>query len=263
MKERGQVLTLNKFTVWGVVDREKRGFESTCPMSRPDPFQAGFTLLEVMIGTVVLAMMVFIIWQISSANLDAKARTEKRDEIFQMARLAVQRVVDDVNMAFLVTNSELLGKTRDGANIETAFIGDDKGGQDSLNFNSMSHWRMFRNAKESEQVEVGYYVERVPDSEEETYRLMRRENPVMDNDVLEGGKVYPVAEGINGFEFEYYDGRQHEWTRNWNSKDVDQKDKLPRAVKITLSFPDPEDSEEKISFSTIAFIELWQFPIEF
>jgi len=224
--------------------------------------QSGFTLLEVLVGTAVLAMMVTMIWSISSSTLDAEFRVGKRDEIFQMGRIATDRVVKDLNMAFLVTNSQLLGKTKDGANVESAFVGDDKGGYDSLDFNSFSHWRMFRNVKESDQVEVGYYVE--PDPEiRDRFILMRRESSYLDNDVMKGGKAYPVAEGISEFQLSYYDGRNQDWTENWNSKEVDQKDKLPRAVKVTISFPDPDLEDEMLKFSTIAFIELWQFPLEF
>lgn len=224
--------------------------------------QKGFTLLEVLIGTAVLSMMVFMIWQVSSTNLNAVERTEKRDEVFQMGRLALERMAEDINMAFLVTNSEFLGVTKDGSKVETAFIGDDKGNFDSLDFDSLSHYRMFRYVKESDQAEIGYYVEQDTENPE-AYRLMRRENPFLTNDVTEGGKAYPLAEGITEFQLEFYDGRANDWTKNWNSKEVDQKDKLPRAVKITISFPDPADEEEKISFSTIAFIGLWKYPIEF
>jgi len=133
---------------------------------------------------------------------------------------------------------------------------------DTLNFNSFSHWRMFRNIRESDQCEVGYYVEQ-DEEEREYYRLMRRESPYLDDDIEKGGKAFPVAEGIKGFEASYYDGRAMDWTENWNSREVDQKNKMPRAVKLKLSFPDPDLEDETIDFETIVFIELWQFPIEF
>lgn len=221
----------------------------------------GFTLLEVLIGTAILSMMVFMIWTVTSTTMNAEDRVAKRDRVYQMARIALRRVTEDINMAFLVSKEDLLGKTRDGAKRETAFIGDDKGDFDTLDFNSFSNWRMFRNIKESDQSEVGYKVEQDP--EEEVYKLMRRQNAHIDDDVAEGGKSYPVAEGLTAFQLSYYDPSTNEWTENWNSKEVDQKNKLPKAVKITLEFKDPDDAEEPISFSTIAIIGLWKNPIEF
>ena len=209
-------------------------------------------------------MMVFLIWSISSSTLDSEDRVSKRDDVFQMARLTLRKLTDDISMAFLVSNQDLLGKTKDGANIVTGFIGDEKGGYGAIDLATFSHWRLFRNAKESEQCEVGYYVEKDPDIEDEdVYRLMRRESVVIDNEVSEGGKTYPLALGLKDFKLEYYDGRQNEWKKEWNSTTAENKDKLPRAVKIELSFPDPSDDEFTIDFSTIAFIALWQYPIEF
>lgn len=222
----------------------------------------GFTLLEILVGMAILAFMATMIWQISSGNIDAKERVEKRDEVFQMSRIAIERIVDDLEMAFLVTNSQFLGKAQDGTSAKTIFKGEDTGHFDTVNFASFSNWRMFRNSKESDQAEIGYYV--VPDEEErDLYRLMRRVSPYFDNNGTEGGRSEPVAENISSFDLEYYDGRQGEWTKEWNSEEVDQKDKLPRAVKVTLSFTDPSNEEEKINFETTAFIELWQYPIEF
>lgn len=224
----------------------------------------GFTLLEVLIGTAVLSMMVFLIWSISSTTMNSEDRVEKRDKVYQMARLALRRISEDVNMAFLVGKQDMLGKTKDGMSVQTAFIGDDKGQFDSLDFNSFSNWRMFRNIKQSDQSEVGYKVEQDPE-EPDMNRLMRRQNPYLDNKVEEGGKSYPVAEGISAFQLSYYNPKTNEWVDNWNSTEVDFKDQLPKAVKITLVFKDPESDEEEndIAFSTIAMIGLWKNPIEF
>ena len=222
----------------------------------------GFTLLEVLIGTAVLGMISFIIYSISSTVLESENRVTKRDEVYQMARLALRRVTEDLNMAYLVVNKDFLSKSTDGAPAETAFIGDDKGQYDTLDFNTLSNWRMFRNTKESDQSEVSYKVEPDPE-EEDLYRLMRRQTGIIDNDVTEGGKAYPVALGLKEFQLSYYDGRADDWTDNWNSKEVDQKDKLPKAVKITIAFPDPVEPEENINFATITFIGLWEYPIEF
>lgn len=225
----------------------------------------GFTLIEVMVSIVVLAMMAILIQSISSSNLDSIDRTEKRDKVFQTARFAMDRMIKDINMAFLVADDSLIGKTKDESKVENAFIGEDKGGFDTLNFNTFAHWRMFRDVKESDQAEIGYYVTPDPD-EDGQFRLMRRESPFLDNDVTIGGKAYPIAENLREFQLRYYNPKNNEWTSSWNTKEVDVKGLLPRGVEIVLVFPDPVEPDEKernIKFKTIAFIGLWKSPIRF
>lgn len=222
----------------------------------------GFTLMEVLVGTAVLAMMAFLIWSITATNLSSEERSRLRDEVYQKARLAIRMMTDDLSMAFLVANQDLLGKTGDGSNSVSSFIGNEKGGFPSVNFNSFSHLRLFREVKESDQAEVGYYVEADPELKD-VYRLMRRESPVIDKNTAEGGDANVVTDGLIKFELEYYNSRTEDWTTDWNTQEVDYKDRLPRAVKIKIVFPDPNNDEETISFETIAFISLWKNPIEF
>lgn len=222
----------------------------------------GFTLLEVLVAMAILTMIFVSTIAFNRIIQTSEDRVDKREELYQMGRIAIEKVTQDINMAFLVAKPELLGKTKDGANIEIAFIGEDRGNFDTLNFDSFSNWRMFRNSKESDQIEVGYYVEDIPD-EPDTFRLMRRTNPYLDNDVTKDGKAYPLAEGIKEFQLSYYDAANGEWTDNWNSKDIEKKNKLPKAVKITISFPDPDLEDKTISFTTIAFIGLWENPLDF
>jgi len=222
----------------------------------------GFTLLEVIIASAILSMIFITTLSLNKIFQDGQDRVEKLEQVYQMARISIEKLTDDINMAFIVSNNALLGKTKDGSQIETAFIGDDKGTYDTLDFNTFSHWRMFRGIKESDQAEVGYYVERDPE-DSENYRLLRRENPILDNDVTKDGDVLPLAEHVKSFELSYYDNKSQEWTRNWNSKEVDQKNTLPKAVKIELSFEHPIIEDETVNFATIVFIGLWKHPINF
>ncbi|MBI4211652.1 MAG: hypothetical protein HY540_03355, partial [Deltaproteobacteria bacterium] len=61
---------------------------------------------------------------------------------------------------------------------------------------------------------------------------------------------------------EYYDPRKSEWVREWDSEALDWSGQLPRAVKITLALPDPDDPEQEIEMSTAVLLPLTT-PINF
>lgn len=222
----------------------------------------GFTLIEVMAALAILSLIFVQIFTFTSITRKLESRDEGRSEVYQVARVAMGRIVSDLDMAFLTGNQALLGKTSDGTNVETAFIGEDKGAGDSLDFDTFSHWRMVWGAKESDQAEVGYFVK--PDPKDSDLNiLMRREGNVLDSDVTKGGDEYPIATGVKEFQLRYYDNVAHEWRNDWNTKGMEIKNKLPEAVEITLVFADPVKEDEVLAFKTIAMIPMWKDEINF
>jgi len=51
--------------------------------------------------------------------------------------------------------------------------------------------------------------------------------------------------------------------RDIPTKEIDKKNKLPRAVKISLIFNDPVKDSEVLKFQTIAVIPMWKNEINF
>jgi hypothetical protein len=151
--------------------------------------------------------------------------TREKMENFSLVRLILNRMNDELAGAFLTNDSE-----------EVSFLG----GEYKLDFISLVPERIFENSKESDLVGIGYFVE--PPGAEEKFILWRREARMLPGTLLGDGTKENLIEGLESIEFRYYDGAQ--WRLEWNSQD---EKALPRAVKVTLCFP-----EQK--FSTLALI---------
>ncbi len=227
--------------------------------------QKGFTLLEVLIAVAILGVIMTLIWSSSSQSFKAKERTEQRDAVFQNGRVVLRKISDDLAVAFL---SKKVAGEGTGAGSEQAallsgtktfFIGDDQGAQDSLKFTSLSHMRLYKQAKECDQVKISYEV--VPSDEPGVYNLIRRADPWLDNTTDVKGKPLVLVEGIREFNLEYYHPTKREWMKAWNSEMVDWSMKLPMAVKIGIAFPDPDDEDAEITLSTAVTLALWENPI--
>ena len=216
--------------------------------------EGGFTLLEVMIAMSILAMMSLLLYTSMSQTMVGKEETEKRDDLHHSVALAFNKMASDLQMAFLVPGTEFLGT--DGSR-KTVF----KGTEEKMDFPSFSHVRYFKDVPETNFGEVGYFLE---DSKEEAGGkiLMRREAKILDDKPEEGGSVEPLVEGIKELRLEYYDPNKKEWQKGWDSSQLENSHRLPRAVRIEIKVGDP-GSEEEFVFSTIAEVKLHGAPVNF
>ncbi|MBA7605892.1 hypothetical protein ES703_13027 [subsurface metagenome] len=191
----------------------------------------GFTLVEILIAVTIVSLILTIIYGSYASSIDTMNYTRKKMDAFSMVRLTLSRMNDEITSSFFSEDSE-----------DVMFAGE----EGKIDFISSSHERIFKDSKEYDLVEIGYFTE--PDEEgasgSESLSLWRREDGTPDDDVLEGGEKENLIEGLEGLEFKYYDGE--EWRDEWDSKEGEG---LPQAVKVTLKFANKE-------LSTIAFIPL-------
>ena len=236
----------------------------------------GFTLLEVMVSVGILAMIMVLVWTSTSQSLRSKDRTEARDLLFHSGQVALRKLSDDIAVAFLTKASTTTTTPAAGAmpptptaatatatatGFKTFFIGEDRGERDALRFTSLSHMRLVRNSKESDQARVSYEV--VPHPEEKDYfNLVRREQPWLGDETEVEGRAFTLAEKIKNFEVEYYDERKNDWGKEWDTTKVDWKDRLPMAVRITIVFADPDGGEQEIPLMTSVMPAMWNSPLQ-
>jgi general secretion pathway protein J len=237
--------------------------------------QSGFTLIEVMVSIAILAFIMVLLWSSTGQSLNAKERFERRDGIYHEGRVSLRKMADDLSMAFLIRAPGTRAATAAAAAGQppvaeiatrprpiTFFIGEDEGERDAVRFTSLSNLRLFKNAKTSDQAKINYKV--VADEEEsDKFNLVRTYSPWLDEKDTVEGASYVVAENIREFNVEYYDQRKQEWVREWNSTLIDWRDRLPRAVRITISFPDPDDDRESIVMATATLLPMSKGPIDF
>ena len=218
----------------------------------------GFTLLEVLVSVAILGFIMALVQTTTSQLLNGKERIEHRDQIVQMARVAITKLHDDIELAFLT-------RKQTPARPLTFFIGEDHGERDALRLTTLSQRRLYRDSRDSDQARVAYQV--VPSPEDTSrFDVMRTAIPWLnDQSTVEGGKAFAVARGIRTFDVEYYDVRTEEWKKEWNTEQVDWSDKLPVAVRVSLTFPDPdspEDPSKDIPFQTEMKLFLAAAPVQ-
>jgi general secretion pathway protein J len=207
----------------------------------------GFTLLEVILAVTILALVGTMIYGGFSQTALNKARVEKDVDHSRVVHMALERMSRELTMAFVSTH---VNPSPDLRVSNTAFIGTDNGSDDRIDFTSFSHRRLYRNARESDQNEISYFVAPHPDDPDVDV-LARREQNRIDDDPRRGGKFQILVEGVEEFNVEYYDPLLSEWVQTWDTVNaLAQPNRLPTQVRIRLSVRDPRRPDETQTFGT-------------
>jgi prepilin-type N-terminal cleavage/methylation domain-containing protein len=225
-------------------------------------YSAGFTLIEVMISSALMALILVSAYLCLGAGFSAQKIIEPRAEIIQNARVALALMSADLRAACpLSKTDDFLGMTRTVGDIEA----------DNVDF--ATHNYTPRRAHEGDFCQESFYLDK--DLQTGQFSLWRRRNPTIALDALTGGSREEIARGVAGLKLEYYDG--DDWYDSWgeikergkqqNSKsDQTNLSGLPEAVRITLlmdSHPkkkNPDAGEEKLEppfvFQTVVRLNL-------
>jgi len=186
----------------------------------------GFTLLEVLLATAILAIIVTVIYtSFSTAGRNVEQAELKRDRT-DLARSLLAKLSDDITNAYYNPSMK-----------EAVFYGkrsspDREGPRlDSVALTTLTNWRK-PDSKEMDLWEVGYRFDEKPDGKGTV--LVRREKRDMKDSVpLEGGVDLEITDGISELMLRYSDGTA--WTDDWDSRNLR---KLPRMVEIRISLQD-------------------------
>lgn len=207
----------------------------------------GFTLLEVILAVTILALIGTMIYGGFSQTALNKARVEKDVDHSRVVHMALERMARELTTAFVSTH---VNPSLDLRVSNTAFIGKDNGRDDRIDFTSFSHRRLYRNARESDQNEISYFVAPHPDDSDVDV-LARREQNRIDDDPRRGGKSQILVENVEEFNVEYYDPLLSEWVQTWDTVNaLGQPNRLPTQVRIRLGVKDPRGSGEAQTFGT-------------
>lgn len=222
-------------------------------MKRHGRGQAGITLMEAMIAITILTMVMTLVWGGFSQTARNKARVEADLGRMQEVRISLDRMMRELSQAYIsaqVNPNEALSTTR------SAFVGVDHGERDRVDFTSFSHRRLRRDAHESDQCELSYFVAQDPENSGQRV-LARREQNRIDDDPRHGGHVQILAHDVVGLELEYLDPISGEWLRSWDTTQAAQQpNRLPSQVRIALTMRDPRHSGRTLTYGTRAEIRL-------
>lgn len=214
----------------------------------------GMTLIEAMIAVAILAMVTLLVYSGLAQTMRNRARLEASTDRAHVIRVSMERMVREVSQAFISIhvnpNSAMIFSS-------TIFHGRREGGGSRLDFTSFSHRRLFRDAHESDQNELGYFLLEHRDEEtRETHTsLVRRESRRIDEDPEEGGQLTILVEDVNEFELTYLDPLSIDWVEEWDSTGM-ETNRLPSQVMIRLVVPALLDPDEDEVYTTRAMIPI-------
>ena len=191
----------------------------------------GFTLLELIVATTVLAFITMLLYGAFSGMKHTRDGLTRVQDRYREGRMALSRIVRDLQSAYI---SQHLPINQQLAVLKTAFVGHQSTPADRLDFNTFTNIRRDRNSHLSDQLEVSYFSE---DSLETpgTTDLMRRSSQYLDVKPDKGGRIDVVATNIDLFDLAFLDPTTSQWVDSWDTTSASgQQNRMPYEVRVTL-----------------------------
>ena len=204
----------------------------------------GFTLIELMLAVLVLAIMMALVYGVVVSTVQAAQRVEEITLGTEVGPAILTRLREDLESAIILSKEgdffagydrKSSGGDRDRLDLVGSVMayGAERDGEEPL-FHGVN--------------EVGYQV---IDSRRDPSVgvLYRREDYFLDAEPLKGGRLTELYDRVRHFNLEYWDGET--WRQDWSSRR--EKGKLPQAVRIELRIvvDDREDKDVERYYSTI------------
>jgi general secretion pathway protein J len=211
-------------------------------------YAKGFTLLEILIAISIFASVLSTIFISYTGTFNVLDQTESRAKIYRMARIALERMQEDLESAYFIRGTEKF-ESQENPFDYTPFIGKDAEidgrDADTLSFISTAHISFDEEEKGSGIAGISYYVGE--NEKGDGFILYRSDTPQFEKAPEEGTGGLILCDGLFSVDFTYYDGdgKSHE---EWDSKEDELKDKFPVMVKVELSFTDNSNIEIPVKF---------------
>jgi general secretion pathway protein J len=202
-------------------------------------FSYGFSLIEIMVATFLMGIMGLLLMTSLNTSVRAKENIENISERFQEVRQAMSRMSKEISMAYL---------SKHIYEPEPAFITQFKGFKDRIYFSAFGHSVHQKDAKESDQQVIGFYI---ATDKEGRQSLMRRMRANLNLDVEGPMRSQVLCPNVIKLEFSYYDNKSEKWEESWiadpsyvgpqvsqqkeGAESLAKPWRLPSFIKITMS----------------------------
>ena len=230
-------------------DKRMDEIPSTNPMNLKD--RKGFTLLEILMAIFIFSIVLSILYATYTGTFRNIDETESQAEIYRMARIALERMVEDLESAYLSHRQSDLESEEESLR-STEFVGEateiDDRSADTLRFLSRAHLVFDQEDKEAGIAQIAYEV-RQSAEEEASFVLYRSDTPGFEEGPEEGTGGLVLCEDLYAINFTYYDdkGREHD---RWDSTNEEFEGKLPVMVSIVLEFVNRANPKAPLKFMT-------------
>lgn len=213
--------------------------------------QAGFTLVEVLLAVGIVVTITTLLWASFTSTLRIKRNTEEMQDRYHTIYLALDRMARDLNLAYLSQNE--LPSVIDR---RTYFVYQ-PGMQTRLDFSSLGHQHLYRDAREGDTAIVSYYLAPDPEDRRRTHLWRRESRRLVSLPELQrtSGEAFVVCPDVIGLRATFFDARQNDWRDEWNTTTADgQPNRLPSRVHLELTVKD--DLGVSVTFGTDAKIHM-------
>lgn len=220
----------------------------------------GFTLFEILIAMFIFAVVLSTIYASYTGTFRIVGVAESQSEIYHMARIALERIIEDLESVYISDNKSP-NKTKEDSYNYLLFIGEDKDLEgrpaDSLSFISTANIGLGGQGQSPGAEKILYYVEK--DSEGDYLVLYRRGIPIFEKGLDFAGEKegLVLCEKLVSVNFTYHKTKDEE-SEDWDSSLDDFKDKIPNRVSISLEFVNSANPEAPIKFFTSVLLPLGQ-----
>lgn len=237
-------------------------------MDSPLRSRKGFSLIEILIVTAILGSIAVIASQAIRNGLNTKKKLDARLRVESMVFDALRVINTDIERAFHyqfalyeIDRASLSAQKPDPSQPPQQVVTDPSaqmpppvrltnmiGKDSSLHFTTLNHYRTTANSRESDQIEVGYYIENCKSrvTGKESRCLWRRTSTIIDDDVTRGGDATPVIENIGDFKLEYLseDVNVKEWKTEWitdRNGNQQTRNLFPAMIKVTIGIDNKDE----------------------
>jgi general secretion pathway protein J len=215
--------------------------------------KSGVTLIEVMVAMAILALISTLLFTGYRETAHNKKTVEDEMARYHEIRTGLERMARELSMAFVSAQDNPSPAL---VVVKTAFVGKEEGAGSRIDFTSFSHQRLYRDAHESDQNELGYYTRNDPDDSSK-HVLVRREQNRIDDDPLEGGSAEILIEDVDKLELSFLDPLSGEWLASWDTtQGTMQPNRLPSQVSISVTVPNVRGTGPEQKFTTRASLPL-------
>jgi general secretion pathway protein J len=217
------------------------------------PTLRGMTLIEAMVAVTILAVVTTLVYGGFSQTMRNKRRVEEMGDRAQVVRVAMERMVREISQAYVSVH---VNPNPTLQSMLTCFHGYREGRASRIDFTSFSHRRLYRDAHESDQNELSYFVARHPEHRDRRV-LARREQRRIDAEPDRGGQITILVEDVEDFHLEYLDPSTLDWVEDWDATPTGpQANRLPVQVRISLEIPGMIDRRHTERYVTRAAIPI-------
>jgi type II secretory pathway component PulJ len=211
--------------------------------------QSGFSLLEIVLTLGLILMLSYALTTLLRDSLDIREALAQNAKVNHRLATAMTSLVKDLEHAYIISDKDLARfGDPDKRKIQSIFKIEIGNEGDDLQFTTMSHIPMIKNARESETTFVAYKLE----ENRETGRtdLIRAETKRVPENFRDELNYRVLARGIKSFHVRPWRG--DEWSKDrWDSRRREWRNRLPQMVKIELEAweedIDPEDASSRVT----------------